>query len=32
MVKYERVGSTAHKVRAFIKKNPNMSPKKVAQE
>lgn len=30
MAKYERVGSTAHKVRAFIRKNPNMTPKEVA--
>jgi hypothetical protein len=30
MAKYERVGSTAHKVRAFIKNNPNMSPKQIA--
>ena len=30
MAKYERVGSTAHKVRTFIRKNPNMSPKQVA--
>jgi hypothetical protein len=31
MAKYERVGSTAHKVRTFIRKNPNMSPKMVAE-
>jgi hypothetical protein len=30
MAKYERVGSTAHKVRQYIKSNPNMSPKEVA--
>jgi hypothetical protein len=32
MAKYERVGSTAHKVRSFIRKNPNMSPKRIAEE
>ena len=32
MAKYERKDSTAHKVRAFMKKNPNMSPKRVAEE
>lgn len=32
MAKHERVGSTAHKVRSFIRKNPNMSPKRVAEE
>ena len=31
MAKYERKDSTAHKVRAFIRKNPNMSPKMVAE-
>ena len=30
MAKYERVGSTSHKVRAFVRKNPNMTPKEVA--
>lgn len=30
MAKYERVGSTAHKVRQYIKSNPNMSPKQIA--
>ena len=32
MAKYERKDSTAHKVRAFIRKNPNMSPKRIAEE
>ena len=32
MAKYERKDSTAHKVRAFIRKNPDMSPKKIAEE
>ena len=31
MAKYERKDSVAHKVRAFMKKNPNMSPKLVAE-
>jgi len=31
MAKYERVGSTAHKVRHYIKSNPNMSPKQIAE-
>jgi hypothetical protein len=31
MAKYERKDSTAHKVRTFIRKNPNMSPKMVAE-
>lgn len=31
MAKYERKDSTAHKVRAFVRKNPNMSPKLVAE-
>jgi hypothetical protein len=30
MAKYERVGSTSHKIRAFVRKNPNMTPKQVA--
>lgn len=32
MAKYERKDSVAHKVRAFIRKNPNMSPKRIAEE
>jgi len=32
MAKYERKDSAAHKVRAFIRKNPNMSPKRIAEE
>lgn len=31
MAKYERVNSTAHKVRAFIKKNPYTTPRKIAE-
>jgi hypothetical protein len=31
MAKYERKDSVAHKVRTFMKKNPNMSPKLVAE-
>ena len=30
MAKYVRKNSTAHKVRGFIRKNPNMTPKQVA--
>lgn len=31
MAKYERKDSTAHKVRHYIKSNPNMSPKQIAE-